>query len=100
MGRNVWDDLFNEDLLAGLNEKLRSAQRVADRQAFGIPRAEGVVEFRDLMMSVKHEVEALLMRVEACEPRNTRILKGEKLEEDHSPPDVCRASKRMHRSRH
>jgi hypothetical protein len=77
---NVWDAFYDEELLSNLNAKLREAQKLADRQAFGMPRPELTVQFRELLTSVKDEAEALLMRVEACEPKITKQLKGVKLD--------------------
>jgi hypothetical protein len=78
--RNVWDDLFDEDLLAGMNAKLRAAQKLADRQAFGMPRPELTVQFREQMDGVRQDIDRLLERVAACEPQETTLLKGRQLD--------------------
>lgn len=75
MSHSIWDDLFDEDMLAGINAKLRAAQRVADRQAFGMPRPEGTVEFRKIITEVKAELDGLLTRLDACEPKIKKVKK-------------------------
>jgi hypothetical protein len=63
--KTVWDDLFDEDILSGMNADLRSAQRVADKQAFGMVRLENTDEFIRIMNKVRTDIERIVKRVEA-----------------------------------
>lgn len=62
MRRDIWDELFDEDLLAGMNAKLRAAQKVADRQAFGMVRQSNTDEFVSIMTEVRNQCDVLIHR--------------------------------------
>lgn len=68
MQRNIWDELFDEDELALLNSKLRAAQKVADRQAFGMPRQELTDEFIKIMTEVRTRCDIMLQRAKKLKP--------------------------------
>lgn len=72
MQRNIWDELFDEDQLADLNARLRAAQKVADRQAFGMPRQEGTDEFVKIMTDVRNRCDVLITRARGLTPPATR----------------------------
>lgn len=63
--KTVWDDLFDENMLAAINAKLRAAQRVSDRQAFGMIREARTKEFLELMRSARADVDDIIQRVES-----------------------------------
>lgn len=69
--KTVWDDLFDEDTLSGMNADLRAAQKVADKQAFGMVRTENTEEFIRIMSKVRTDIDKLVKRVEA-----TQLVKG------------------------
>jgi hypothetical protein len=60
--KTVWDDLYDEDWLSGLNAKLRAAQRVSDKQCFGMIRQANTDEFIKLLTEVRSECDALIKR--------------------------------------
>jgi len=62
--RSVWDDLFDEDHLSQINAKLRAAQRIADRQSFGIQSAQRTREFICILHVVRSDVNKLIKRAE------------------------------------
>lgn len=62
--KTVWDDLFDEEKLADINEKLRNAQRVADRQAFGLILDARSQEFLRIMRSARSDIDMIIKRVE------------------------------------
>lgn len=70
--KTVWDDLFDEDMLAGINAKLRAAQRVADKQAFGMIRQENTIEFIGIMNSARADIDRIVKRVEAVSKGGSR----------------------------
>lgn len=63
--KNLWDDLFDEDRLSQINAKLRHAQRIADRQSFGIQSEQRTREFICIMNVVRADVDQLIAKAEA-----------------------------------
>lgn len=77
MQRDIWDELFDEDQLADLNARLRAAQKIADRQAFGMPRQEGTDEFVKIITEVRNRCDVLIARAKGL--KGPTVVRGVKL---------------------